>query len=416
MHNPMKRILIICGTIWVAMVNITVAQSPFLTFRFANAFIKPGTPDTLIFDIQAKCDVTGTYHTDIMIYMNYNSAAFGANIVNSGNFGLVRADLTDEEVFPGFLYKYEFYPFVDHTSNRVIFGSYPNYTNNMSRLTQVPSTFTPYVKIKLPIADANQTAGISFEPTLMNGNQFYQTVPDSPQAYGDCVFENDLSLLPLNPNTSLLISEVADPSNSTANFVEIYNSGTSAVDFDASYPWYLNYNGSSSVQLTGSLVAGGRYVIAENAASFTAASPGKSYNLVSSGIGTAGNTTYLLTTYGDYASGTNIDVYDGAASGFDFTGKHAVRKYPVVTPNPTLTASEWVITPGTNMDMTPGSHRRIIYWDGSTGFNWSDTANWTPSFVPDAGHNAQVPVAIQPPPTIGTGNNANCHDLQNGSN
>jgi hypothetical protein len=285
----------------------------------------------------------------------------------------------------------------------------------MSNLTQVPATFTPYLKVKLVIADENQNAGITFAESLMNGNQYYLTTPGTPIPYGTCVFDNTFNLLPLNPNTNLLISEVADPSNSSANFVEIYNAGASSVDFESYFSWYLNFNGTSGIRLTGSLPAGGKYVVAENAANFTAAYPGKSYNLVSSGVGTSGNVNFVLTTFGDYTSGTSIDTYNGAASGFDYTGKHAVRKYPVVSPNPTLTASEWAIVTATNMDMTPGSHRATIIWDGSLDINWSDTTNWTPSYVPDPGHNAQIPAAVVPPPTLSTGAFSNCHNVFNGA-
>jgi hypothetical protein len=285
----------------------------------------------------------------------------------------------------------------------------------MANLTQVPATFTPYMKVKMVIADENQNAGITFEASLMNGNQYYLTAPGTPIPYGTCVFNNTFEFLPLNPNTNLLISEVADPSNSSANFVEIYNAGASSVDFEAYYAWYLNFNGTSGIRLTGSLPAGGKYIVAENAANFNAAYPGKAYNLISSGVGTTGNINYLLTVFGDYASGTAIDTYNGAASGFDYTGKHAVRKYPVVSPNPVLTASEWILLPAANMDMTPGSHRATLVWDGSLDVNWSDTTNWTPSYVPDPGHNAQIPSAVVPPPTLNSGAVSNCHDVINGA-
>ena len=49
--------------------------------------------------------------------------------------------------------------------------------------------------------------------------------------------------LPLTPNTSLLFSEMGDPSDSPNNFVEVYNAGTVAVDF-GHYAYYLNIDGS----------------------------------------------------------------------------------------------------------------------------------------------------------------------------
>jgi hypothetical protein len=63
------------------------------------------------------------------------------------------------------------------------------------------------------------------------------------------------------------------------------------------------------------------------------------------------------------------------------------------------------------MVMTPGSHRATITWDGSLNDTWADTANWTPPFVPDIGHDANVPDNLGPLPKITTGNTVTIHDL-----
>lgn len=407
----MKKILTIIG-VFLVLASFTYAQSPFLTYRFANPVIKAGSPDTLIFDVQAKCDVTGTYHEDLSVYLNYNSAAFGTNVAANGKIFLVRSGLTSEELFfPGSgIFKYNFLPIADNTSSRVAFGteSALGPTTTVAYLTAVPTTFTTYLKVKLVIADIAQLAGLSFQASLMNGNQFYSTTTTLYVAYGNCAFDNNYLNLPLTAPTDLIISEVADPSNSSANFVEIYNSGISAVDFTSYYAYYLNVNGSSSVQLTGSLNAGGTYVIANNAADFTTAYPGKPYSQVSSLVGTGGTNAYTISIFGNYSGGTELDDF----SGFDFTGKHAVRHYSVVAPNSTPTASEWVFSAAQNMDMTPGSHRMTLNWDGSVmrSTEWRDTANWSASYVPDAAHNVVIP-NNGVVPVVGNGDNAYTHNL-----
>ena len=147
----------------------------------------------------------------------------------------------------------------------------------------------------------------------------------------------DLLTLPSNPNTSLLFSEIGDPSDLTSNsFVEIYNAGATTVDFTNHYAWYFNVNETTSTKLSGTLAAGAVAVIP---------------------ITDAGTSSFLLTTYGDYTTGTDIDLYNGAAAGYDFTGKHAVRHYNITAPNTTFTGSEWVISPAEDIDMTDGSHR-----------------------------------------------------------
>jgi hypothetical protein len=265
----------------------------------------------------------------------------------------------------------------------------------------------------MPIVNSSALAGIQFACNLMTtGQTYYNTAtgPTPPIVYVPANCINDLLALPLNPNVSLLISEIADPSNSSANFVEIYNAGSSSVNFDAFYAWFLNANASTSVQLTGTLAAGATYVIANSAADFMAAYPGKTYNLESSVVGTAGNTNYLLSTYGNYTDGTAID----NVSSVDYTGKHAVRMYTVLAPNTTTTASEWVISAAENMDMTPNSHRATVTWDGSANATWRNLSNWTPEFIPDAAHNVTIPNAGETIPNIVFGNNAYCYNLSIG--
>jgi hypothetical protein len=162
------------------------------------------------------------------------------------------------------------------------------------------------------------------------------------------------------------------------------------------------------VQLTGTIGAGETYVIAHLASTFNAAYPGKTFDLESSIIGTDGGWDYYLSLFGEHTVGDPIDFYSS-----DFDGKHAVRHYEIVAPATSFDATEWVIFAAENMDMTPGSHRMDLTWDGdgSKGTEWRDTSNWTMPYVPDAGHNAVVPNGGEPVPVIGLNDNAFCHDL-----
>jgi hypothetical protein len=401
----MKKIIISLGVLFIVLASFTHAQSPFLTYKFANPVIKTGSSDTLIFDVQVKCDVTGTYHTELSVYLNYNTLAFGSNVAANGKISLMRSGLTADELIPGSgIYKYNFLPVVDNSISRVAFGTEPALGySNLAYLSLVPNTFITYVKVKLVIANNSQLAGLNFQASLMNGNQFYETVINNPIPYGTCVFDNNFNSLPLNPNTNLMFSEIGDPSNTTTNFVEIYNAGASTVNFDLYYDWYLSVNGTSSVKLTGSLAAGAKYTVAYNNTDFTP-------TLISTIIGTGGTAQYLLSTYGDYSTGTAIDKYNGSATGIDFTGKHAVRHYNIASPNTTFTPAEWVVSPAFNTDMTPGSHHSVLNWDGVPDSEWRAKLNWAEGFIPDAGHNVSI-TNIGATPMITDGDNAYCHNL-----
>ena len=165
----------------------------------------------------------------------------------------------------------------------------------------------------------------------------------------------------------VFISEVADPSDvANAKFVELYNATGDAVDFGAG-TWYLwrQANGGSwtNMPLTGTIAAGGTYVLA-NGATYDSTF-GKAADQYSSlTISGNGNDGYFLVQGGDRVSmGTVVDAYgvineDGTGKPWEYLDKNAVRDADVIVPNATWTASEWTIPAGTvnAAAMTPGSH------------------------------------------------------------
>ncbi|MDO6737235.1 lamin tail domain-containing protein [Wenyingzhuangia sp. 2_MG-2023] len=78
------------------------------------------------------------------------------------------------------------------------------------------------------------------------------------------------------PPSLIFITEIADPNNNdTARYLELYNAGTADVDLSTGYALerYTNGNAAttSNVPLTGTIEAGGFYIVAANATSFETA-------------------------------------------------------------------------------------------------------------------------------------------------
>jgi len=376
------------------------AQDTTITFKFNNYMVVDGTPkDTLIFEIEAKANVAGTYLWGSQIVFNFNTAVFGTNIATT-------AIVTKAGVLQP-------YPYTILKSNSggtkllINIIQFPPIT--ISNLATVPTSFDQLIKVKMLLNNASGNLGVNFDASLMNPPRQVYALPiheglSTGTAYDQVIYENNLTDMPPDvTNLKLMLSEIGDPSNTTTNFVEIYNAGASSVSFGTYYPWYLNINGASSVQLTGTIAAGAKYLVAYDNTDF-------SPNLVSTLIGTGGTTQYLLSTYGDYSSGIPIDVYNGSAPGFDFTGKHAVRHYNIVSPNPAFTGSEWVVSAAQNTDMTPGSHHSLLNWDGVPDSEWRSRNNWAEGFIPDAGHNVSI-TNVGAVPMITDGDNAYCHNL-----
>ncbi len=154
----------------------------------------------------------------------------------------------------------------------------------------------------------------------------------------------------------VFITELADPNNNLgARYIELYNAGASAVDFTEGSGWridkYTNESAtvSQTLNLTGSIPAGGFYIVATGAADadFEAV-----YGIAPDQFDGADND--VAGSNGD----DNLELYDGAGSlidqfgvpGADGTGTNhefedgrAERKETVTTGNATWDVNEWNI-------------------------------------------------------------------------
>ncbi|NMJ87998.1 MAG: lamin tail domain-containing protein, partial [Thaumarchaeota archaeon] len=169
---------------------------------------------------------------------------------------------------------------------------------------------------------------------------------------------------------SLIISEVADPGNdASARFLEVYNNGSSTVDFNSITVYLERYaNGGTnpqSFQLTGSLDAGEYYVIANNGSNFNIAF-GFNPDAVSGIISGNGDDVYALYVNGDESSGSLLDIYgeigiDGTGEAWEYVDSRAVRNNLSYTPSSTWIASQWDIFSADVSDMTPGRGEPTVY-------------------------------------------------------
>lgn len=433
----MKQIkLLLAGFLMISSLALFAqGPSPYLTWRLADPVILDGgaNPDTLQFTVEVKCDVMDTYQTDLTLYLDYNTTAFGSGIVAAGGIVIEKTGLTGGELLPGFPF-YNLLPIADNTTSKVAFGTEAAFTfpYNISTLNMVDTDYLPAFIVKMVIVDNTVLAGITFDDVLMSGSQFYVLDPPAaiPSQYGDNGFDGDLSNFPLF-DVELMMSEIADPETPAANakFVEIYNPMATVIDFSF-VDIYLNKesNGgptTDSVKLTGTLAPGGTYTVAFNPTDFQTAygfAPDLDGGFAASGNG---DDSYILTSGGGLFTGTLIDIFgelgvDGTDEEWEYTDTKAVRKFDVTAPNATFTLNEWVIgpkgfNPGSGSlvafadDMTPGTHRGTVTWDGSSSQDWRDKTNWTPEYIPDAAHNVVITTA--PGAEVDEDTYAYCNDL-----
>ncbi|MBN2614229.1 MAG: lamin tail domain-containing protein [Bacteroidales bacterium] len=164
--------------------------------------------------------------------------------------------------------------------------------------------------------------------------------------------------------STIFISQVTDPGDTyQGRYVQLYNSGTAAVDLGAAnYYLVKQANGGSyySVQLTGTIQPGGVFVIA----GYTDFSTlyGFSPDMTSSQISGNGDDGYYLYIGGDNTSGTMVDAFGQpdvrpqSGDSWYYENSAAIRNSNICAGNTTWTASEWTIQSANIADLDPANH------------------------------------------------------------
>lgn len=433
----MKKIFTVFISVFVLFTGHLFAQgqTPYLTFRLANQVVLDGgaNPDTLQFDVEVKCDTLNTYHTDLAVYLNYNTSAFGANVFTNGKIVVEKIDLTIGQIAPGPSFAFYNLAIADNTSNRILIGSLANFTST-SALNLIDTSYLPLYRVKMVITNNLEPAGLTFEEDFMEGGQFYiLTSGGTLFQYNSNGFEEDLEFFPLYDLdlATVLISEIADPETPDANakFIELYNPTTFTINFSYFEVWLnrdQNTAGWDSVKLVGFVEPDSTFVITSDSTEFHTKYGFPADMIVGSNLTGNGDDAFALSRNSGAQEGTLIDIYgelgvSGDGQPWDYTDTKAVRKFEVISPNPTFTLSEWVIgpidpgAPGTGSkvafanDMTPKSHRRTATWTGTVSTDWRTKGNWDLGIIPDAAHN--VVVDSEPGPVINGTTNAYSNDI-----
>ena len=149
----------------------------------------------------------------------------------------------------------------------------------------------------------------------------------------------------------VFITEIADPNNAAgARFVELHNSGGSSVDLSTGWDLqrWTNNNATpqSAVELTGTISAGGFYVVCVNQTTFTSTYGEAADQDIGTGGPADSNGDDQLALRN--ASDTIVDMFgvveeDGSGTNHEFEDGRAERKSSVTTGNTSYTFSEWNI-------------------------------------------------------------------------
>lgn len=159
------------------------AMAQQVCFSLANPQIINGGTH-FQFDVMMRADAAGSYHARGLVYLDYNTAAFGSSIKTNNKVTVIKTGLMAEQ-FSGFD-KYAVLNVVDNNPSILAIAWESNFlTLPPSPVfhTAVPITNSPLFRITIEIEDNSELAGISFHESLMNGEQFEIIAASTNAAY-----------------------------------------------------------------------------------------------------------------------------------------------------------------------------------------------------------------------------------------
>jgi len=196
----------------------------------------------------------------------------------------------------------------------------------------------------------------------------------------------------------LFISEVTDPADDfSGRFIELYNSGTEAVDFSSTTLFLSRQSnggtGWGDVQLAGMVAPGATFVI--GGSSFETVY-GFAPDQVSGIIIGNGDDAYFLFQGGNHTAGSLHDIFgtidtDGTGALWEYQDSRAVRVEGVGSPNILWTAAEWEIASANIVDTDPGTHHGLPVTDTLSEGNFS---LFIGSDTIDSGFSFALPISV----------------------
>ena len=196
-----------------ALISVVFAQLLFaiepkeevgITFIFANGEVTTqGDSSYYEFDVMCEADESDTFFGSGMVYINYNTDGFGEYISTNNKIIVTKGALLQGELTPG-LPLYTIVNIVDNTLFRVAITTDYNYPANPLLANPLTTSPIQYLHIRILIYDPSQNAGLSFEQSLMEGQQYHS---NNSTTYSPLIaIDTDNSSLPIS-NVDIAISK-----------------------------------------------------------------------------------------------------------------------------------------------------------------------------------------------------------------
>jgi hypothetical protein len=180
MKKNYKKIVATC----LFLFTILSIQAQNITLSIENAVItNDGSDDFYEADIMIS-STTDYIQGSGQFYLDYNTAAFGSNVVSSGAiiYELPGTILGSSSGFPN----YKDFNDVDNSSSKVSYIWQQGLSEGSIATANVTSTPSVLVHVKIKYIDSNQNANICFDSTGILSDQFFTSCGPLTPGFADC--------------------------------------------------------------------------------------------------------------------------------------------------------------------------------------------------------------------------------------
>ncbi len=269
----------------LVLISFSAYSQEQIHFQFSNPEIVNSEAEILQFDIAVKAENSGNFHRDFQLYINYNTEAFGENIIFNNLLTIIPLGLMANH--------YSIINIVDNTNSRFAIITQANEEMNQSAssdyFTELPTAFEGFLRVEIEIANSEVNAGITFDEDLMNGGQYLQSdISTEPLACANPnIYGNDLTnfslfgleldvnagwtglssyMLPYEKNIETIMGPLGEALVIVQNFDGVYYPEANVntlIEWDNNSGYIMKVSESTQVKFFGTLSNGGTVTLAD---------------------------------------------------------------------------------------------------------------------------------------------------------